>query len=854
LVLRLRRSSNVGRMEFQVGKVSMTIKFERGRVMACALMAGTVIGGCAALPGLAMAQDEGTLRAYDIPAGALSDALNSFAEQSGVQLTYEASLTQGLRTGGLRGSFAPRDAISRLLSGTGLAARSSSEGALTIARATRGAMTLDPLRLELTPAAYGVGSVAAEEESEAGRRDDTILVTGHNEKIDAISGSGPWGNKLVIDTPYAISVVSQDLIESVIAGDMDQIFKMNPVVQNSAPSTVYGTPYVNIRGFSTQKGVVDGLRISSTLTGISTEELANVEIMNGLSGFLYGVGNPGGVTNYVLKRPTYAPLLDVRVGNYGNTQWFAHVDMGGKIDAGGTFAYRLNMSIQDGETAKKNQNVARTMVSGALDWNVAPNLLVQAEAAHTYYRIDGIDSRFYAYGDTSRASLDHWIEPLANDKTWTPSWTYLQTKTDRLGANVKWKIDDTFSLRAAYLYKRDEQDSINIYPLYVEDGGNGEAGWQLGWTSRSAPSYNYAKGAYAYLDSEFATFGIRHRLTVGASGDILSVKRHVTNTVSGGDSPVFSDPDGLNNWAMPSALDTYSWGALYKSSWARNTNIVVGDDIQFTDHLGAMVGANRSTVEAKAYGATGATTSSYDESAWTPTVSLIFKPSARVTTYATYMEGLEQGSTVPDDSTLYNNPGEIMKPYVSKQYEVGAKYAPIDALLITGALYRIEKANSFDEQVGGKITRTQDGVEVHQGIELSATGHVTPNLNVMVGGTLMDLKVTKTSTASLLGKWPTGVSSTLAKMYLEYSVPALPGFSVSGGVYHAGKMYKDSANLQKMDGYTIFDLGLHYKAEVDGHPVRFDLNAANITAENYWATSYSLGIPRSVAFAVKYGF
>jgi iron complex outermembrane receptor protein len=831
--------------------MTFTFKHACGRALAFALLAGIVLG-TTAMPGIARAQDHGTERSYDIPAGTLSDALNRFAEQSGVQLTYEAALTQGRRTTGLHGNFAPRDALSYLLSGTGLAARPASEGTMTIVRATIGAMTLDPLRLEMTPVAYAAGN--SEKDEEGWSRNDPILVTGQNEKIDAVSTSGPWGNKLVIDTPYSVSVVPQDLIESVVAGDMDQIFKMNPVVQNSAPSTVYGTPYVTIRGFDSQKGVVDGVRLSSTLTGISTEELANVEIMNGLSGFLYGVGNPGGVTNYVLKRPTYVPKLDVRVGNYGKQQWFAHIDLGGKIDPNGTFAYRLNMSFQDGKTAKKNQNVARTMISGALDWNAAPDLLVQAEAGHTYYRIDGIDSRFYAYANTARGTLDHWIEPLANDKTWTPSWSYLQTKTDRAGANLKWKINDIFSLRAAYIYKRDAQESINIYPLYIEDTGNGEPGWQSGFASRSAPSYNYAQGAFAYLDSEFATFAIRHRLTIGASGDILRVKRHVTNSVSGGDSPIFTDPDDLNTWAMPSALNSYAWGALYKSSQSKNTNVVIGDDIQFGGKISAMVGVNRSTVETRNLNSAGNSTSHYKESAYTPTISLVFKPIPRVTTYATYMEGLEQGSTVPDDAVLYNNPGVIMKPYVSKQYEVGAKYAPTDALLITGAVYRIEKANAFDEQVNGKITRTQDGVEVHQGFEFTATGDVTPNLKVMVGGTVMDLKVTKTSTASLLGKKPTGVSGTLAKMYLEYSVPPLPGFSVSGGIYHAGKMFKDSANLQKLEGYTIMDIGLHYKTEIDTHPVRFDLNVANVTNESYWATSYSLGIPRNVAFSVKYGF
>lgn len=851
----MRRNIVIAPSRNHVGVNSMYDKMGHGgaRLLVAALLASTTLtGGVTAFASSAMAQENGSVNAYAIPAGSLSDALNSFAQQSGLQLNYDASLTQGRHSQGLNAKLPWRDALVRLLSGTGLVARANGPAAVTIARATTGAMTLDTLLVSASAEAP-VAAMPSEEDTfdaaDEARRGDAIVVLGHDDKIDTRSASGPWGDKLVIDTPYAISVLSQDLIESVVAGDMDQMFKMNPVVQNSAPSTVYGTPYVTIRGFDSQRGVVDGVRLSSTLTGISMEELANVEIMNGLSGFLYGVGNPGGVTNYVLKRPTYTPTRDITVGDYGNKQFFVHADLGGKIDRDGMFAYRLNVSYQDGETAKKNQNIARSLFSGAVDWNVTPDLLLQVEAAHTYYRIDGIDSRFYAYADTSYAAIDHWIEPLDASKTWTPDWTYLQIKTDRIGTNAKWKLNDTFSLRAAYLYKRDAQESINVYPAYFED-----VGWKVGWASRSAPSYNIAQGAYAYLDSEFETLGIKHRLTLGASGDILRVKRHVTNSVSAGFSPAFTDPNDMNTWAMPDTLNTYSWGALYKSSQSQNTNVILGDDIQFTEQLSAMVGVNRSTVQARNFGATGARTSSYNESAYTPTISLVFKPAARVTTYATYMEGLEQGSTVPDDATLYNNPGEIMKPYVSKQYEVGAKYAPIDALLITGALYRIEKANSFDETVNGKITRTQDGVEVHQGVELTVTGHVTPRLNVMLGGTVMDLKVTKTSTASLLGKKPTGVSDMLAKIFADYEIPGLDGFSISGGVYHAGKMYKDSANLQKIDGYTIVDLGMHYKTEIDGHPIRFDLNIANLGGLDYWATSSQLGSPRNVAFAVKYGF
>ncbi|WP_206244305.1 TonB-dependent siderophore receptor [Novosphingobium terrae] len=823
------------------------------RLLATALLAGSVLAGGTMLLTTAAAAQTAATHAYTIPAGALSDALNHFAQQSGLQLNYDAALTRGRTTAGLRGQMSSRDALSQLLSGTGLVAKPSGPDAMTITPASTGAMTLDTLRVEenapVTLASAEGGTPDSDADEEALKRGTPILVLGHNEQIDAAASTGPWGAKAIIDTPYSINVTSHQMIENMVASDMDQIFKMNPVVQNSAPSTVYGTPYVTIRGFDSQNGIVDGLRLSSTLTGIATEELERVEIMNGLSGFMYGAGNPGGVTNYVLKRPTYTRLSDITVGNYGGQQWFAHVDLGNRIDKNGVLAYRLNISYQDGKTSKQNQNLARTLISGAIDWNAAPNLLVQVEGAHTYYRLQGIDSRFYAYADSNFGALGHWIPALDNSKTYTPSWTYNQTKTDRIGANAKWKLSDAFSLRAAYLYKRDEAESINIYPAYFADKG-----YVDGWPSRSAPSWNYAMGAYAYLDSSFQTFGIRHHLTLGASGDTLRVVNHLNSYISADNSPAYTNPNDLMNWAMPAELTATDWGGTYKASYATNANIILGDDIQLTDKLGALLGLNRTTIMAKNYETTGVISSAYDKTAYTPTVSLVFKPVKRLTTYASYMQGLEQGTIIPN-TAAYNNPGQILKPFLSKQYEVGVKYAPTNALLLTGALYRIEKANSYETRTpDGKITISQDGIQVHQGLELTATGQLTKQLSAVLGGTFMDLKVTKADDPTLIGTRPTGVSDRLLKAYLDYSLPWVPGLSVTGGAYHAGTMYKDSANLQKIPGYTIFDLGLHFKTQVDKHPLRFDLNIANITGRDYWATSYSLGIPRNVAFSVKYGF
>lgn len=317
--------------------------------------------------------------------------------------------------------------------------------------------------------------------------------------------------------------------------------------------------------------------------------------------------------------------------------------------------------------------------------------------------------------------------------------------------------------------------------------------------------------------------------------------------------------------AFPTALEMSDYqatdlqlanrGSRYTASRAQNTNIIIGDDITFNEQWSALIGANYTTISTRNFNTSGAVTSRYKESALTPSLSLIYKPISTLTTYISYIEGLEQGSIVPNDPANYNNPGKILEPVISKQYETGAKYALASQLMLSSALFRIEKANSYNERTAnGKVTVNQDGLQVHQGLELTLSGKLTDDLTVITGGTLMDLSVEKAADASIEGKKPSGASSVLAKIYAEYDIPLLNGLTATAGAYHTGSKYKDSANQQKIDAYTVFDAGLRYKTRIARFPASFNLNISNLTNKDYWATTYSLGIPRTLAFSVKTEF
>jgi len=69
-----------------------------------------------------------TRKTYDIPAGPLDDALNRFARQSGVYLSFAPAIAQGKETRGLKGEYNVNEGFAILLSGSGLQAVSDQRG------------------------------------------------------------------------------------------------------------------------------------------------------------------------------------------------------------------------------------------------------------------------------------------------------------------------------------------------------------------------------------------------------------------------------------------------------------------------------------------------------------------------------------------------------------------------------------------------------------------------------------------------------------------------------------------------------------------------------------------------------
>ncbi len=791
---------------------------------ALVMMATLSINGMAAVA--VFAADSATSIAsqknYRIPAGALYEALVEFASASGVSLVVPPDLVQGKVSEGLNGSYSIQQGFDKLLSGSGLGVSDQGKGAFVLQKIT-----------PATPAKAAADQTLPEVQVYSVAEKPLTQLIQQEGKAEAgylvktVSSLGALGATNLQDTPFSMSVVPQELIQNIQAQSPDDIYKINPFSRTATPQITSWSPATTIRGFTAYNTAEDGLRRPYNHAAV-IEDKERVEIFNGPAGFLYGAAAPGGMINSVYKRPTMERLNSVTVGNYGGSQYYAHGDFGGRIDEDGRAGYRLNIVRQDGDTAIDHQSIDRVLVSGAVDWQVSDKLLLELNASYNDYKTKGT-SAYWFY------SVNRGKAPDAS-KLWSQPWARDEFENTKLMGKLTYRLNDNITLRGAYM--RDYVDRpLTVHTL--NSVSSSTAYEQI--RTFSGKTKDIYDAAQAMADIRFDTGAVEHKLTLGYY--MFSDKFYQT-------------PSNSNTgWLGPYPLDNPTYVAnpgfagdssTYYAGYDLNENYLIGDAIKLNEQWSVLVGINHSRILSQSYEQSGAKSQSdYNKSRNSPSASLLFKPVSWLTTYASYIEGLEMGGRAGTDATNFD---QIMPPMVSTQKEIGMK-ATVGGMLLTSALFEIEKAYEYKD--ADNIYK-QNGRQNHKGIEFSATGRATERLTIVSGLTLLDAKV---SHSELDGKEPMNVARQYAKIYAEYDLfGAMAGLSLTGGLQYTGKQQANDANTDTLPAYVTADIGMRYRTTLSQRPLTLRLNINNLMDKDYWLNAYYVGAPRSVAFSAQMQF
>ena len=230
------------------------------------------------------------------------------------------------------------------------------------------------------------------------------------------------------------------------------------------------------------------------------------------------------------------------------------------------------------------------------------------------------------------------------------------------------------------------------------------------------------------------------------------------------------------------------------------------------------------------------------------------KPVEGLSLYANYIEALQEGAVAPLDPQI-SNPGDVLAPRMSTQYEVGGKFYFDPSLFATLALYRIKRpGEGFEPDGAGGRRFAYLGEQRNQGVELTLNGEIAPGLRVITGLAFADAELGT-------GLEAPGVPEFAANANVEWDVGFLPGLTLNGRVTHTGEQQANAANTLQLESWTVLDIGARYVFAAGDAPVTLRLTLDNVTDEAYWASAFDAfnpallqGAPRTVKASVSVGF
>lgn len=688
---------------------------------------------------------------------------------------------------------------------------------------------------QLPPAETTLGEVQVEASREAG-------APGLGLSLRRSVDSGALGQRSALETPFSSATISSDAIEQAAPAKQADLFFADASVLDTGSTSGGWASYTQVRGLELDwqnSYRIDGHPFISYATVMPFEQFEQVDLLKGATGFLYGFGSPGGLINYVTKKPPAvgsAPVRSVSLGYTSGSVWRESADLGGRFGDDQRFGYRLNLTHEDGKAADKS-SLRRNAVSLALDARITPDLTWEMQTI--YQRRKSWDMTPSLYLGSYTGSVLPATVRNSNGYLSGPG-TVSDNEFKYVSTGLKYQLAPDWQLSASYSHSGTRTHRAESVLWLADPAGN-----YANYRSDYGESYLFNQ-AEAMLQGKVQAGGIGHQIVAGIS------RQTVHNDYTPFNYP-YAGPGSLyqpNHYAMLSP-----WGLndmpLYRSATTTQQALFASDTLAFSPQWSALAGLRATRYEQLQFAQSGSETSRYAKSGvLTPTLALMYRPTPQTMLYTSYMEALEPGTVVGDPAL--SNYGQMLNPIKSHQYEVGVK-AQQHGWEATAALFRIEKTSEYSN---GK-TMLQNGRSTYQGLELAGAASLGPQWRV--GGSLMVLDATYgQGDASIDGNRIAGTARVIASTQLGYRVPQLPGLQLFAGLKYTGNTMLNAQNGIQVPSYTLLGLGASYDTSLAGQSATLRVQVNNAANRQYWGYQYAgyikPGDPRSVSMSATLRF
>lgn len=637
----------------------------------------------------------------------------------------------------------------------------------------------------------------------------------------------------VLETPRAVSVIDSALLEQQLATTERDVLR-NAAGVSSRSEYAGSYSQFAIRGLwanNTYNYLRDGAKFVHLLDP-PLFNIERVEVIKGPAALEFGQVAPGGLVNYVSKRPQADPLRSVKIGAGSHGWRNAEFDLTGPLNADGTLRYRLDGGASRGGSFVDGNTPRKQGLAGSLEWQLTPDTRWRAQAE--YQSLEGVSTVGLAVPDPQNPRS---ADVLPVGTFYGEPWLRTDGHLRFYSTELQHRFTDSLEGRV-HLSRNETFRNVNmVYPIGPVTGGQVARSYWL------APGQNYTSDtALAELRAQVRTGPVRHTLLAGLDWRAIEGVYGARGTGNLGAVDLYQPVTGL----VPPAA---SGGRAAVASDTRNTGLFVQDRLALGD-FSLLLGLRHDRLK-DAY-----TKPATDLSKTQPSAALSWQPLPASMFYVSHARSFQANS----GTLLWGD--RAAPPSEGKQLEVGWKQEWLgQRLLTTVSAFALELTNApaNDPEHPGYSVLT--GRQRIKGLEVEAQGRITPGWSVTAQATFLDPKVlADTVPGANVGHRVALAPRRTASLWTQYRLPRVPGLWVGGGLVHQGDRFTANDNRWRLPGYTVVDLALGYQF---GGGVRLQANLKNAANRRYYVDASTTaagfaavtpGEPRSLYVTLDYTF
>lgn len=652
-----------------------------------------------------------------------------------------------------------------------------------------------------------INAGAAAQSSDDETVDDVVVVTGIKSFRDnAASGTG--FDLDLVETPFSISVVSRELLETTNSFNAVQasnlIGNLGAVQVSGGVNTDYfarGFTLDTVTGFK-QNGVPIVRDFVMDLAAVE-----RIEYIKGPSSIEFGRANPGGVINVVTKTPQAEAAYSGRLIAGSDDFYRAEADATGSIND--RLRYRVVGAYENAGSFIDHVESESVIFAPSLEYDISDRTLLQAIGYAQ--QVDTVPEAGVSTNEFGEIPVSLFED---NRGLFTGErWAYANTNAQSAQLILTHEFNENFTGKVSAFYTGSSFQRRYARPRFVVFENDFDIGGGLIVPAGSVQQYqirrpqggeNRTLGQQAELRYDFDLGGREHSFVF--TGEHISFDFEGESW--GGDRTFddfdFRPADGLFGYNILNPADVglpaVSFGGISKSE----QEVFSGSFqalLRPLDFLTVTGGLRYDTVEASS------------ESDILEVDDITFNVGGLINVFS--------DAGVIDQLNLYGNyatsffptfaqtgqiingvemAGDVLDPETGKQIEAGLKAELLDGeLLVTLAAFKIERNDiAVDDFNFGGAFSLPAGSQESQGFEAELVGRITPNWRVFFAYAYLDTENTETGSGEpddpVLGRPIANAPDHSASFYTNYRFEEsglggglLDGLQIGGGFVYRGE-------------------------------------------------------------------